>query len=192
MTIPGSKTRAIATELDSFAHRPSPPLLESRPRVSDTLRPRQTARPVACATRAITISRVGPRHDVPNSNGVSTMISLRVALASLATVALAGSAAADDAGNFVYRLGQDTTSVEHYTRSASKLELDQVGRAPRTLRRHYTIDSKSGAVAHVAIVASPPGAPAPFQTVDAMFGADSMRMDVKSATGSVQRVTLVV
>ena len=60
------------------------------------------------------------------------MISLRVALASLATVALAGSAAADDSGNFVYRLGQDTTSVEHYTRSASKLELDQVGRAPPT------------------------------------------------------------
>src|SRR2546428_1957623 len=135
MTIPGSKMRSIATELDSFAHRHAPPLLESRPRVSDTLRPGQTARPVACATRAITISRVGPRHDVPNSNGVSIMISLRVALASLATVALAGSAAADDAGNFVYRLGQDTTSVAHYTPPAPQLEPGPGGRAPPTPRR---------------------------------------------------------
>ena len=120
------------------------------------------------------------------------MISLRVALASLATVALAGSAAADDSGNFVYRLGQDTTSVEHYTRSASKLELDQVGRAPRTLRRHYTLEYKSGAITHVALVATPPGATTPTQTVDATFGPDSMRMEVKAATGAVQRVTLVV
>jgi len=120
------------------------------------------------------------------------MISLRVALASLATVALAGSAAADDSGNFIYRLGQDTTSVERYTRSAAKLELDQVGRAPRTLRRRYTIDYKGGAVAHIAIAATPPGATAPFQTVDATFGADSMRLDVKNATGTLQRIAVVV
>jgi hypothetical protein len=120
------------------------------------------------------------------------MSSLRIALASLATIALAGSAAADDSGNFIYRLGQDTTSVERYTRSASKLELDQVGRAPRTLRRRYTIDYKGGAVAHAAVVATAPGATAPTQTVDATFGADSMRMEVKTATGAVQRVTLVV
>ena len=120
------------------------------------------------------------------------MLSLRAVLASLAAIALAGSAAADDSGNFIYRLGQDTTSVERYTRSAAKLELDQVGRAPRTLRRHYTIDSKGGAVTHVAVTATPPGATAPFQTVDATFGADSMRMEVKAATGAVQRVAVAV
>jgi hypothetical protein len=120
------------------------------------------------------------------------MMSLRFALASLAAVALAGSALADDSGNFIYRLGQDTTSVERYTRSAAKLELDQVGRAPRTLRRRYTIDYKGGAVAHVAITATPPGATAPFQTVDATFGADSMRLDVKNATGTLQRIAVVV
>jgi DUF2911 family protein len=121
------------------------------------------------------------------------MISLRLALVTLATIALAGSAAADDSGNFIYRLGEDTTSVEHYTRSASKLELDQAGRAPRTLRRRYTIDYKSGAVTHVAVVATAPGAPAPAQTVDATFAPDSMRMEVKNPAGAVvQRLTLVV
>ena len=41
----------------------------------------------------------------------------RLALVSLAALALAVPAAADDAGNFVVQLGQDTVSVEHYART---------------------------------------------------------------------------
>jgi hypothetical protein len=119
------------------------------------------------------------------------MILLRFALASFVTVALVGSAAADDSGNFLYRLGQDTTSVEHYTRSASKLELDQVGRAPRTLRRHYSFDYKDGTVTHLALTATPPGAPTPTQTIDATFGPDSMRMEIKGTAG-VQHLVVAV
>ena len=115
----------------------------------------------------------------------------RVAIV-LAALAWAASAAADDSGNFIYRLGQDTTSVEHYTRTGSKVELDQVGRAPRTLRRHYSFDYKDGMVTHATLVATPPGAEAPTQTVDATFAADSVNMEVKAQNGTVQHVVSAV
>src|SRR5262245_27194724 len=100
----------------------------------------------------------------------------RIALASFAAVALAGAALADASGYFLYRLGVDTTSVEHYTRSADKWMVDQVGRALRTLRRLYSVDLKGGAVTHVSMAATPPGAAAATQTVDASFDPDSARL----------------
>ena len=99
---------------------------------------------------------------------------------------LAVPARADDSGNFVVRLGQDTTSVEHYVRTASRLEIDQVGRAPRTLRRHFTYDMKDGAITHVSIVATPPGAAAPLQTAEVAYEGDSLRVEIKNGTAPPQ------
>jgi hypothetical protein len=93
---------------------------------------------------------------------------------------LAVPAWADDSGNFVVRLGQDTTGVEHYTRSADKLEVDQVGRAPRTLRRHITYDMKGGALTHIALDARAPGATDPTQTLDGTIEGDSVRVTIKT------------
>ena len=62
------------------------------------------------------------------------MLFARPACSALAAgITFAGYAAADESGSFVVQLGRDTTSVESYTRSASRLEVDQVGRAPRVL-----------------------------------------------------------
>src|SRR5262245_23311295 len=59
-------------------------------------------------------------------------------LAPLLILGLAAPALADDSGSFVVTLGQDTTSIEHYTRSAARTEVRQVGRSPRVLERLYT------------------------------------------------------
>lgn len=120
------------------------------------------------------------------------MILSRLVPTLLAMVALAGVAAADDSGNFLYTLGQDTTAVDHYTRSATKLELDQAGRAPRTLRRHYVIDYANGSVTHASITATPPGATAPVQSIDATFAPDSMRMKITGANGQTSLTTVKV
>jgi hypothetical protein len=95
---------------------------------------------------------------------------------------------ADDSGNFVVRLGQDTTGVEHYVRTGDRLEIDQVGRAPRTMRRHITYDLKGGAVARISGVFTPPGAAAPTQTVEATFDADTLRAQIKTGTAVPQVV----
>ena len=59
----------------------------------------------------------------------SIVAPLAVALAALA---LARTAAANDSGTFVFRLGQDTVSVETYVRAPGVLlDVDQVGRGPR-------------------------------------------------------------
>lgn len=117
---------------------------------------------------------------------------LRPAFASLVALALAGPAAADDSGNFVVRLGQDTVGVEHYTRTASRIEVDQVGRAPRVLRRHFTYEFVKGAISHVALVVTPPGSAEPVQTVDATFGPDSMRMQIHNAKGPEQKLSVAM
>jgi hypothetical protein len=115
----------------------------------------------------------------------------RPLIATLLAVAFAVPAvAADDAGNFVVRLGQDTTAVEHYTRSAARVEVDQVGRAPRVLRRHFTYDYAKGALTQMSMVVTPPGAAAPTQTIDVTMGADSLRM--RTQGGSAPPASLSV
>jgi hypothetical protein len=101
-------------------------------------------------------------------------------LASLAAFPVARTAAADDSGNFVMQLGQDTTSVEHYTRTATKLEVDQVARAPRVTRRHFVYDLDKGAITKMNLAVTPPGATAPIQTIDCSAGSDSVRVLVKA------------
>ena len=121
---------------------------------------------------------------------------LRVTLAalilSLALVPLARvrPAVADDSGNFMMKLGDDTTSVERYARSASKLEVDQVGRSPRVLRRHFVYEYTKGEVSKFSLTVLPPVGSTPVQTIEATIGADSLRMQVKNATGPAQNVSV--
>ena len=114
-----------------------------------------------------------------------------LALALAAILALAGPAAADDAGNFVIRLGRDTVSVEHYTRTPSRLVVDQVGRSPRVLRRHFVYDYTNGALSHLSVVVTPPGA-APIQTVEAAVSADSLFMHIQNGAAPVQNVSVAM
>jgi len=110
----------------------------------------------------------------------------RPIMASLIALLLAGPAAAEETGNFVVMLGRDSTSVEHYTRTPTRAEVDQVGRAPRVLRRHFVYDFKDGAISHLSMVVTPPGATTPTQTIDASFTADSMLMQTRSGDGPLQ------
>lgn len=106
-------------------------------------------------------------------------------LASLA-LASARSVRADDTGSFVVRLGQDTVSVERYTRSASRVEVFQVGRAPRVLQRHFIYDYAKGALTHVSLVVTPPGSTTPTQTIDAKVDGDSLRSDTRAGEAPPQ------
>lgn len=93
---------------------------------------------------------------------------------------------ADDSGSFVVRLGDDTTSVEHYVRGKDRLTIDQVGRAPRTLRRHFTYEYQKGALRRISTVFGAPGSNTPTQTIDALFDADSMRAQIKNGSNPPQ------
>jgi hypothetical protein len=118
------------------------------------------------------------------------MMFSRVRLALLASLVLAAPAAADESGNFVLKLGQDTTSAEHYTRSASRLEINQVGRAPRVLQRHFVFDYAKGNLTHLMAVVTPPGTTTPTQTLDATVAGDSLRLQVHNGAAPVINVNV--
>lgn len=111
---------------------------------------------------------------------------------SLSLLLLAAAPAfGDDGGYFVVRLGQDTTFVEHYTRTPSRVVVDHVGRAPRVLQRRFTYEYEKGEIARVSMVVTPPGASTPTQTLEGTFGPDSARMRIQSGSAPVQNVTLM-
>ncbi|HVP40111.1 MAG TPA: DUF2911 domain-containing protein [Candidatus Saccharimonadales bacterium] len=112
------------------------------------------------------------------------------AVSALSALLLAGAARADDAGNFVLRLGQDTTSVEQYTRSTNRLEVNQVGRSPRVLRRHFVYDYSGGAFTHLAVDVRAPGSATPMQTVEVTAEPDSLRVKIQGANGPSQTAAL--
>ena len=114
-----------------------------------------------------------------------------VAVAALLAVAMPA-AAADDAANFLVRLGRDTVSVEHDVRTPGRVEVDQVGRAPRVMRRHFVYEYAGGAITKMSFVATPPGAAQPTQTIDAKFDADSMHLAIQAGTGPLQNSALAV
>src|SRR5262249_49002424 len=116
------------------------------------------------------------------SRGVPGMRSAPVLFGSLLLCTLAAPALADVKGAFVVRLGQDTIGVESYTSTKDRIEVFQVGRAPRVLRRHYVYDLKDGAMTHVSLVVTPPGSSTPTQTIDAKLDGDSLRSEVKAGT----------
>src|ERR1041385_226886 len=104
----------------------------------------------------------------------------------------ATAARAADSGSFLVRLGQDTPSVERYTRTGNKLEITQVGRSPRTLQRHFVYDFQGDAVTHISVTMTPPGGATPTQTVDATFDADSARTQIVNGTAAPQLVHFAV
>ena len=110
----------------------------------------------------------------------------------LLLVASAVPAAADEAGGFVVTLGRDTVGAERYTRSKDRIEVFQVGRAPRVLRRHYVYDLTNGVMSHVAMVVTPPGSESPTQTIDARLDGDSLRGEVKTGTNPPARSAVFV
>ncbi len=107
-----------------------------------------------------------------------------LALATLAAAPLAAQRPAN--GAFVIRLGNDTTAVERYTRTATRLEGDVVARAPRTTVRHYTIDfGPNGNVTRAEIVTRSPGAAptaTPIQRVTVTVTGDSATLEVRRDT----------
>jgi len=112
----------------------------------------------------------------------------------LTAVLLLGSAAApaaaDESGGFIVTLGQDTVGAERYTRTKDRIEVFQVGRAPRVLRRHYIYDLKNGAMTHVAVVVTPPGSTSPTQTIDATVDGDSLRGQVTTGSNPPVRTSV--
>ena len=120
---------------------------------------------------------------------------MRAAPAVLAVLLLASAvapAAADQSGGFIVTLGQDTVGAERYTRGKDRLEVFQVGRSPRVLRRHYVYDFKDGSLTHLALVVTPPGSEAPTQTVDAKMDGDSLRGEVKNGSNPPSRSAVAV
>lgn len=120
----------------------------------------------------------------------------RFCLAAGFVLALAGPlAAAEEHSGFVVTLGRDTTAIERVTRSATRLEVEQVSRAPRVLRRHYVyqLDAK-GSIRDFSIVVTAPGAAPdapPVQTIEGRRTRDSVITEVRSG-GNVRTVRAAV
>jgi hypothetical protein len=93
---------------------------------------------------------------------------------------------AQDQGAFLVRLGSDTTSVERFTLTGSRLELDQASRAPRAMHRHAVVTlGADGAVTAADVVVSRIGAAAdapPVQHLTATFTRDSAFIESRADT----------
>ncbi len=102
---------------------------------------------------------------------------------------------AQDSGAFLVRLGNDTTSVERFTLTPARLELDQAGRAPRTLRRHAVVTfGANGVVTAVDVVIRKVGVPAdvpPVQHLTASFTRDSAQVEMRADT-TVRKMSAAV
>jgi len=84
--------------------------------------------------------------------------------------------AVQDSGAFVVRLGNDTLSMEQYTRTATQLRGEYVIRTPRSLHRIYTVDlNPDGTVRHLQLVThNIGGGPGPLETTNSVdFSGDS-------------------
>ncbi len=110
----------------------------------------------------------------------------------LALLGLASAAPAPEGGRFVVQLGRDTTAVEQYTRTATQLDVQQVGRSPRVLRRHFVWDYEGGTLAHVTLTVTAPGSTTPVQTVEGVAEPDSFRTTVQSGQGAGQKIVVAL
>ena len=89
---------------------------------------------------------------------------------------LAMTTVVQDSGAFVVRLGNDTLSLEQYTRTATQLRGEYVIRSPRSLHRIYTIDlNPDGTVRRLQLVThNIGGGPGPMETKNSVdFSGDS-------------------
>jgi DUF2911 family protein len=98
-------------------------------------------------------------------------------LPSLLIAALAiPSAVPAQTGQFLVRLGHDTLAIEQYTRSADRLEGEQVVRSPRTAHRLYTVTfGPDGVVERFELITrNVSGGPGPMERrATATFSGDS-------------------
>ncbi|MBI5169794.1 MAG: DUF2911 domain-containing protein [Candidatus Eisenbacteria bacterium] len=115
--------------------------------------------------------------------------------ASAAAAAAAKGKSAAQSGGFVVRLGADTVSVERWTRTGNRLVVDQVGRAPRVMKRHfeYEYDAK-GALTKFTLRVNAGAAAADAPPTQEIFGtctADSVIADIRTPGRATQsRVAL--
>ena len=81
---------------------------------------------------------------------------------------VAPGALAAQSGQFVVLLGRDTLAIEKYTRTADRLEGEQVIRSPRTVHRIYTVTFGPGGVTQrfELVTHNVSGAPGPAETRD--------------------------
>lgn len=112
---------------------------------------------------------------------------MRLLLSAVVGVSLLSSAPASaQTGAFVIRLGRDTSAVERYTRTATRIEGDALGRAPRTVLRHYVIDvAPDGRPTRIELVATRPGAAAgaaPLQRTVVTVTRDSAVVETRRDT----------
>jgi len=87
--------------------------------------------------------------------------------------------AVQDSGAFVVRLGNDTLSLEQYTRTATQLRGEYVIRTPRSLHRIYTLDlNPDGTVRRLQLVThNIGGGPGPMETKNSVdFSGDTVIM----------------
>jgi hypothetical protein len=112
-------------------------------------------------------------------------MSLRSGLAAVA-LTLVGAcplvAQRPESGAFLVRLGNDTVGIESFTRTASRLDVDQVWRAPRTTLRRYVVDlGADGSVTRAEIAVFRPGGSSdrPMQRVVATFHGDSATWETR-------------
>ncbi len=87
--------------------------------------------------------------------------------------------AVQDSGAFITRLGNDTVTLEQYTRTATQLRGEYVIRTPRSLHRIYTFDlNPDGSIRHVEIVThNIGGGPGPMETKNSVdFSGDTVVM----------------
>ncbi len=114
-------------------------------------------------------------------------LSRRLAALTLILLGLApATSQAQASGAFLVRLGRDTTSVERFSESGGKVVLDQVGRAPRVLRRHasYAL-TPAGTPTDVDVLITRVGVPAdapPLQHLTARMVNDSMSIETRVDT----------
>ena len=97
-------------------------------------------------------------------------------LAFLLPAALAG-----QTGQFLVRLGRDTLAIERYTRTADRLEGEQVVRSPRTVHRLYSATFGPGGVVErfELITHNVSGDPGPLERrASASFSGDTAVMTV--------------
>jgi hypothetical protein len=114
------------------------------------------------------------------------MMLTRVIPATALAAVLAMPAIAAPTGAFIVQLGRDTTSAESYTREGNRLVVDQVGRAPRVLRRHFEYEfAPDGGIRHMTVVVripqAPVGTPA-VQNIEATMAHDSLSVIIRRDT----------
>ncbi len=124
------------------------------------------------------------------------MTAARLLLATGLSLALAGPLpAAEEHSGFIVTLGRDTTAIERVARSAARLEVEQVSRAPRVLRRHYVYDlDKQGRIQGFTIRVTSPGAAPDAQPLQEIHGTrtrDSVLTEIRSG-GNVRTMRAAV